>query len=215
MAKLKKYDINGKETGDLELSQDLLDGEFSSQMVKDYLDALRKNQRQWSANTKGRSEISYSKKKPHPQKGTGNARQGFLGSPQYRGGGIVFGPKPKFDQHVRINQKERRAAIRSLLIERINDDKVCVLESVDLKQPKTKAFAKWLASTGKEASRCLFLGSGHESEAVFSKSMRNLPKVSFKRLQGVNGYDLALCKHIIIMEPAFNELEALLGGKRS
>ena len=77
-------------------------------MIKDYIVALRANKRQWSANTKGRTEVNHSNKKPWRQKGTGNARQGTFAAPQFKGGGVVFGPKPKFDQHVRINRQERR-----------------------------------------------------------------------------------------------------------
>ena len=88
------------------LDDAFLDVQANSQMIKDYIVALRANARQWSANTLGRSEVVHSTKKPHRQKGTGSARQGSLVSPQYRGGGIVFGPKPKFDQHVRINKKK-------------------------------------------------------------------------------------------------------------
>ena len=98
-------------------------------MIKDYIVALRANARQWSANTKTRSEVKHTTKKPHPQKGQGRARQGSLVSPQYRGGGRVFGPKPKFDQHVRINQKERKAAIRFFLAEKLKENRVWLIES--------------------------------------------------------------------------------------
>ena len=74
-------------------------------MIKDYIIALSANQRQWNASTQTRSEVNHSTKKPFAQKGTGNARQGFLGSPQFRGGGRVHAPRPKYDQHVRINRK--------------------------------------------------------------------------------------------------------------
>lgn len=118
MATLKKYDLNGKVLGEVTIAEDLLNEPANSQMIKDYIVALRANKRQWSANTKGRSEVNHSTKKPHPQKGTGRARQGSLAAPQYKGGGRVFGPKPKFDQHVRINKKERRLAIRYLVAEK-------------------------------------------------------------------------------------------------
>src|ERR1700689_3249769 len=107
-------------------------------MVKDYIVAIRENARQWSANTKGRSEVNHSTKKPHPQKGQGRARQGMLSAPQYKGGGRVHTPKPKYDQHVRINKKERRAAIRSLIGEKIRDKCLHVLESTSLDAPQTK-----------------------------------------------------------------------------
>src|SRR3989338_2388059 len=84
---LKKFNLEGKETGSVELSEELLQGKANPHMVKDYLVALRANARQWSANTQTRREVNHSHQKPHPQKGTGRARQGFLGATQYRGGG--------------------------------------------------------------------------------------------------------------------------------
>src|SRR5208282_3594426 len=108
-------------------------------MIKDYTVAIRNNARQWSASTKGRKEINRTGKKPHPQKGQGRSRQGCLAAPQYKGGGIVFGPKPKFDQHVRINKKERRAAIRFFLAEKIKANQVHVLKNETMKKPQTKA----------------------------------------------------------------------------
>ena len=121
MAKLKKVDMSGKKLGDVEISDSLFPQKISSQSMKDYIVAIRRNMRQWSASTKGRSDVKASGKKPHAQKGTGKARQGTVAAPQYRGGGIVFGPKPKFDQHVKINKKERRAAIRHLIKEKIDE----------------------------------------------------------------------------------------------
>ena len=105
MADIKKYNLSGEQIGSVALDDALLEGIANPQMVKDYLVAYRANQRQWSANTKSRAEVNHSGQKPHPQKGTGRARQGYLGSPQYKGGGRVFGPKPKFDQNVKMNKK--------------------------------------------------------------------------------------------------------------
>lgn len=109
MSKLQKYSLAGKQLGDITIPKSLSEAEANTQMVKDYIVAIRANARQWSANTKGRSEVVHTTKKPFRQKGTGRARQGSLVAPQYRGGGIVFGPKPKFDQHIRINQKRTQS----------------------------------------------------------------------------------------------------------
>ena len=92
MATLKKYDLAGKESGEVSISDDLLTLQANPQMIKDYIVALRANRRQWSASTQTRAEVNHSKKKPFAQKGTGNARQGFLGSPQFRGGGARSWP---------------------------------------------------------------------------------------------------------------------------
>src|SRR6188508_895850 len=113
-------------------------------MIKDYIVALRANARQWSANTKTRSQVKHTTKKPHPQKGQGRARQGSLVAPQYRGGGRVFGPKPKFDQHVKVNQKERKAAIRFLIAEKLKENRVWLIENTEMDAPKTKMIAGFL-----------------------------------------------------------------------
>src|SRR5262245_15753720 len=132
-------------------------------MIKDYIIALRANARQWSASTKGRSEVNHSTKKPHPQKGGGRSRQGSLAAPQYKGGGRVFAPRPKFDQHVKINKKERQAAIRCLIGEKIRDNKLHIIDSTELKTPKTKTIASFLKKLQAD-KRVLFLGESNYAE---------------------------------------------------
>ena len=160
MAALKKYNLAGKEMGQVAIEDELLQSNANSQMIKDYIIALRENARQWSACTKSRAEVSHSGQKPHPQKGTGRARQGYLGAAQYKGGGRVHAPKPKFDQHVRINRKEKRAAIRHLLIEKILDNRLHVLQYEEMETPKTQIVAQFLKSRDLDGRKVLFLGDG-------------------------------------------------------
>lgn len=213
MATLKKYDLNGKANGELSIDDASLSLNANPQMVKDYLVAIRANQRQWSASTQTRAEVSHSKKKPFAQKGSGNARQGFLGSPQYKGGGRVHAPRPKFDQHVRINKKEKRLAIRHLLSEKIKEDQAHVLEYKDLKDPKTKTLSNFLKALNLTGKRVLFL-TGEGDFSTLQKSLRNIPKVEFTFLPNVNGYTLAVCQSIVILDSAVKNLEETLGGKK-
>ena len=118
MAVLKKYDLKGKEVGTVKVADELLAVSAHAQSIKDYIVAIRNNARQWSANTKRRMDSHHTGRKPHPQKGQGRSRQGDLAAPHYKGGAVVWGPRPK-DVHTRINQKERRAAVRFLLAEKI------------------------------------------------------------------------------------------------
>ncbi len=216
MANIKKYDINGKEIGQLSIDDKILADKANMQLIKDYLVILNNNQRQWSANTKGRSEINCTKTKPHPQKGTGRARQGFLGAPQYKGGGIVFGPKPKFNQNKKMNQKQRRGAVLQLLSEKIREGKAIVVEAEGLDSPKTKKIANFLNHAELQAKKVLFLGKNFEEQdkkthlLSFAKSTRNIPKTSFKYIDYINGYDLALNQHLVIMSPAFEDMIQLL-----
>ncbi len=221
MAILKKYNLSGAEIGQVDVDDRLLEAKANPQMIKDYLIAMRANQRQWSANTKSRAEVSHSGQKPHPQKGTGRARQGYLGAPQYKGGGRVFGPKPKFDQHVRINKKEKRAAIRYLLSQKMQEQNLHILSCSELTQPKTRAFVQFLKSRNLSGKKVLFLGEDliaanvqldHE---VIEKSLRNVPKLSFGLVPNVNGYDLALHQDVVILDSALDQFLILLGGKNA
>lgn len=224
MATLKKYDLSGKEVGSVEIADSLLEVSANTQLIKDYLVAIRNNARQWSAKTKGRAEVNHSGKKPHPQKGTGRARQGYLGSPQYKGGGRVHGPKPKFDQHVRINQKEKRLAIRQLIAEKIQNNQVHVLKMEAFSEPKTQKMAKFLEARQFDGKRVLFLvetaqegkGKSTHSEKYdsFLKSLRNIPKVKLLIVRSASGYDITVNQELVLLEPAVDEFKVLLGGAR-
>lgn len=223
---LKKINLEGKEIGTVQVASEIVEAEANKQMIKDYIVALRANARQWSASTKTRSEVSHTTRKPHPQKGGGRARQGSLVSPQYKGGGRVFGPRPKFDQHVRRNKKEKKAAIRFLIKEKIDKGNLLIIEDTQMKEPKTKIISNFLKSK-KIPGRVLFLGESYfnkiEDEGIvklismpqdkhqnFIKSIRNLPKVSFSLASNVNGYDILLAHTIMLTESALRELEEWL-----
>lgn len=227
MANLTKFSLNGKELGQVTIDDRFVNAEANGQMIKDYIVALRANARQWSANTKTRAEVSHTTKKPHPQKGQGRARHGSLVGPQYRGGGRVFGPKPKFDQHVRINQKERKAAIRFLLAEKMNANRVIIIDDMVMQSPKTQTIHKFLKDRGISGRRVLFLGESTFSEIetegkkqritvssskhdTFIKSVRNLPKTEFMLASNVSGYDVMIAYNIVLTESALNELNQWL-----
>ncbi|MBA3602264.1 MAG: 50S ribosomal protein L4 [Parachlamydiaceae bacterium] len=225
MSTLKKYDLQGLEQGHVKLDEKLISAKANGQMVKDYIVALQKNARQWSANTKGRSEVSHSTQKPHPQKGGGRARQGSIVAPQYKGGGRVFGPKPKFDQHIRINKKERQAAIRFLVSEKLRADKIHVVSDFNLDAPRTKSIVEFMKSQNL-TGRVLFLGEGayldlpmeegptfsigQDAHDNFIKSVRNIPKASFALVKNISGYDVLVAHHIVLTESALNELNEWL-----
>lgn len=218
MATLKKYDLSGKEVGSVQVDDAILEATAHPQSIKDYLVAMRKNARQWSANTKTRAEINRTGRKPHPQKGQGRSRQGDLAAPQYKGGGIVFGPKPKFDIHVRINKKERRAAIRFLIAEKIKQNRVKILQQAQLAKPKTKIMAEFFDAVGVGSNRALVLG---ESKAITGQmgnphenlvlSLQNLPKKEYSLVPQLNGYTLALAQELVVLDTALEEFLSILG----
>ncbi|MFI5342664.1 MAG: 50S ribosomal protein L4 [Chlamydiales bacterium] len=222
MSTIKKYNLAGQEIGHVTMDKKLVDAEANGQMVKDYIVALRANARQWSANTKTRAEVKHTTKKPHPQKGQGRARHGNLVGPQFRGGGRVFGPKPKFDQHVRINQKERKAAVRFLIAEKIKAKRFWIIENTSMKAPKTKTIADFLKGLSTRG-RTLFLGEStyvdvktedkvqrvtvsNDKHDHFIKSVQNLPRADFMLASNISGYDVIASGDIVITESALNEL---------
>lgn len=223
MAELKKYNLSGGELGQVAIEEELLKSTANSQMVKDYIVALRENARQWSASTRNRAEVSHSGQKPHPQKGTGRARQGYLGAAQYKGGGRVHTPRPKFDQYVKMNRKEKRAVIRHLIIEKIAENRVHVLQFEEMKEPKTKKMVAFLKACGLEGKKVLFLGEGLFSGAtqasplekfeVFSTSLRNIPGQDFMLVSRLNGYDVIVHQDLVIMDSAVDQLKVLLAGQ--
>ena len=235
MAVVKKYNLSGNELGQIEIDDRLLQVGANPQMIKDYLVAYRANQRQWSASTKGRSEVSHSTQKPHPQKGTGKARQGSLVSPQYKGGGRVFGPKPKFDQCVKMNKKEKQAVIKHMIAQKIQEQHFHVLSVNDLTAPKTKTLVGFLKKLDLLEKRVLFVGKGfYEFEVkevdgelevqvvgenmdreILIRSLRNVPKKSFSLLPNLNGYELMLNQDIILIDGAMDEFTAMLEGKKN
>lgn len=226
MAKLKKYNLAGKEIGQVAVAENLINAEANSQMIKDYIVALRANARQWSANTKTRAEVKHTTKKPHPQKGQGRARHGNLVGPQFRGGGRVFGPKPKFDQHVKVNQKERKAAIRCLIAEKLKESRLWLIDNTEMDAPKTKTIADFLKGLD-IAGRVLFLGESTFAEVEtegkvqrvsvsspkhnnFARSTRNLPKINFMLASNISGYDVLIARDIVLTESALHELNQWL-----
>lgn len=214
MTALKKYDIHGKEVEEVQLDSGLLETQVNPQMAKDYVTALLANKRQWSANSKTRSEINHSNKKPHPQKGTGRARQGSLSVSQYKGGAAVHGPKPKFDQHIRINRKEKKAIIKHLIAEKVKGGEFKLLQLGSLKAPKTKTVGEFLKALSLEGKKILFLGKAGEAQSeLFVKSARNIPGCNFLPLSNLNGYDIMRNREMILIDSVYDEFLTILGGK--
>lgn len=215
---IKKRDLTGKETGEVAVDDGMLAVSASSQMVKDTIVAIRKNARQWSANTKGRGEINKTKKKPFAQKGLGRARQGSFAAPQFKGGGVVFGPKPKFDQHVKINRKERRQVVAHLLATMIKEGNTMVLEGYREEKPKTKVVASFFSSSELDKGRVLVIGKNprlvedavDHGSLTFAVSMRNIPKKHFLYSNQLNSYELAIAQKIVVLDNALEDVLKLV-----
>lgn len=219
MLKLKTFDLQGNMFEDTLIDDVPLRSCVHSQLVKNYIGALRKNARQWSANTRGRGELAQSNAKPRPQKGSGRARQGSIKSPQYRGGGVVFGPKPKFNCHSSGNKKERRAAIQYLLTQKLLNDNVRVLKSdMSITTPKTKLVGNFLKNVGLENKRVLFLNdTANEDKGrrdMFYLSMRNIPKTQYLSVMNFSGYDVVVNQEIVLLDCAVAHFTRVLRKRK-
>lgn len=214
MVSLKRYNLQAEEGPSLEIQENLLKLDVNHGMVKDYIVAIRKNKMQRSSNTKDKSEVKATGKKPHKQKGLGRARQGSLVSPQFKGGGVVFGPKPKRNPLIKINKKEKRLAIKFLISEKIKENRVCILDEF-MEKPKTKMFFDFLKKLQINDKRVLVLASRKDNYENVRKSVINIPKKRFMLISNVNGYELALSSNIIALGSAIDEIVDILKGNKN
>ena len=186
MTKVNVIDLKGSKVKDLEINDEIWKIEGNDVVLKKAIRLQMDSLRQGTASTKGRSEVSGGGKKPYRQKGTGNARQGSIRAPHYRGGGIVFGPTPR-DYSFKINRKERRLALKTALADKLANKKLVVVDSLELKACKTKD-ALALLDTLKLGGKVLFV-STHDAEKLYLAT-RNLGYVAVLMADELNVYDI-------------------------
>lgn len=201
---LKVFNIEGKQTGEVEVPSELLEKEVSKSLMHRVVVSYEANLRQGSSNTKTRGDRKGSGKKLWKQKGTGRARVGSVRSPLWRGGGVIFGPKPR-DFRMGMSQKERNLALHGALVGKIKDDEVCVIESVELTDPKTKIVANFIKEAGLE--KVLFVTADKAQSWV--RASRNIPKTSSMVLSDLNALEILKAKHVVIEKSA---IEKMIGG---
>ena len=206
MAKTQVLNINGEKVKDLALNDSVWAVEVNEPVMHDAIVLAQASMRQGTASTKTRSEVSGGGRKPYKQKGTGNARQGSTRSPQWPGGGIVFGPKPrKYDK--KQNRKERRLALKSALTSKLQDKELVIVENFNLESNKTKAFNEMLAKlnvNGKALVVC-----ENENENLYLAA-RNNRKVAVMTVSEVNVLDLVAVDYLVIDESSVKALEEVL-----
>lgn len=203
MSTVKMIDVTGAEAGEVEL----VDGLFGKGInetamylgVKKFLAGLRRG----TANTKGRSEINKTKKKVWKQKGTGHARQGNKRAPQWKGGGVVFGPKAR-DFTLDLNKATKRSAILSSLAQRANENAVIVLKGLKLEQPKTKTLVSALKAAN-VPENALLVFAEENGEVVLSGL--NLPQLGLLHFSELNAYDVLLHSTVVFTEEALKGAE--------
>lgn len=182
----RKYDSSGKQTGEMKLDAAIFGIEPNLPVMHQVVTAQLAALRSGSANTKTRAEVRGGGKKPWRQKGLGRARHGSIRSPQWRGGGVVHGPKPR-DYSQRTPKKMRRLALYSALSTRAGDGEIRIVDSIEWEGPKTKSAAALLAGMGVEGKVAIVVEA---SDGVIAQSVRNLPQVLVITPDQLNTYDV-------------------------
>ncbi|NMB18707.1 MAG: 50S ribosomal protein L4 [Erysipelothrix sp.] len=200
MPKIEVLNHEGKNLRSLDLSEEVFGIEPNQQALFDAVVMQRASLRFGNHDVKNRSEVRGGGRKPWRQKGTGRARQGSIRSPQWRGGGVVFGPTPR-SYGYRLNKKVRKLALVSALSQKVLDNELVVVEDLDMKEPKTKAFIEIMNNLELER-RVLFVVANDEVVDNAYLSMRNIPKTSLITVEGLNVYDILNTNRIVFTEKA-------------
>ena len=203
MHKIDVYDINGKKVKELELNEAVFGIEPNEAVVHSVLINFLANQRQGTQNTKTRSEVSGGGKKPWRQKGTVRARQGSIRAPQWIKGGIALGPKPRSYKYT-VNKKERQLAVKSVLSSKVLENELVVVDSLPLKEIKTKEMVKALSNLKVEGKALVMLPEKNEK---VQKSVRNIKGVKTTLVETINVYDLLKYNKLVVTEDTVKKLE--------
>ncbi len=200
MPTLQVLNLEGKELHEIELASDVFGIAPNTQAMFDAVMVQRHSLHQGTHKTKGRSEVSGGGRKPWRQKGTGRARQGSIRAPQWRGGGIVFGPTPR-SYDIKLNRKVRRLALRSALSQKVIDERIKVVENLELSEIKTQQFIKTLEALNLEKKTIFVVDASENIENAYL-SMRNLKNVMLLSVETLNVYDILNADNLVLTEMA-------------
>ena len=202
MASVKVYDIEGNEVETLELNDAVFGVEINEHIMHKAVVGQLANSRQGTQSAKTRSEVSGGGRKPWRQKGTGHARQGSTRSPQWTGGGVVFAPVPR-DYSFKMNKKEKRAALKSVLTSKVQENKFIVLDELKLAEVKTKEMKKVLDNL-KVNNALVIIGDDSENVAL---SARNIAGVQTASVNTINVFDMLKYNTIIATKSSVASIE--------
>ena len=202
MANVSVYNMEGKEVGKLELNDAVFGVKINEHLVHMAVVQTLANRRQGTQKAKTRAEVSGGGRKPWRQKGTGHARQGSTRAPQWKGGGVVFAPVPR-DYSFKLNKKEKRAALKSVLTSRVQENKMIVLDELKLEEIKTKKFKEVMDNLKVEKAMVVI---GEQDQNVII-SARNLPTISTAVVDSINVYDILKGDTLVITKDAVAKIE--------
>ena len=202
MATVSVYNIEGKEVGTIDLNDSVFGVEVNDHLVHKAVVGQLANNRQGTQKAKTRAEVSGGGRKPWRQKGTGHARQGSTRAPQWTGGGIVFAPVPR-DYSVKMNKKEKRAALKSALSSRVEEKKFIVIDEINFDEIKTKKFQTVLDNL--KINKALVVLEDDNKNAELSA--RNIPDVKTARTKTINVYDILKYNTVIATKAVVAAIE--------
>ena len=202
MANVSVYNIEGKEVGKIDLSDAVFGVEVNEHLVHMAVVSQLANNRQGTQKAKTRSEVSGGGRKPWRQKGTGHARQGSTRAPQWTGGGVVFAPVPR-DYSFKMNKREKRAALKSALTSRVEENKFIVIDEINFEEAKTKNFANILKSL--DVSKALVVLEDDNKNAELSA--RNIADAKTAKTNTINVYDILKYNTVITTKAVVAKIE--------
>lgn len=202
MANVSVYNMEGKEVGKMDLNDAVFGVEVNEHLVHMAVVAQLANKRQGTQKAKTRAEVSGGGRKPWRQKGTGHARQGSTRSPQWKGGGVVFAPTPR-DYTIKLNKKEKRAALKSALSSRVQENKFIVVDEIAMDEIKTRKFQNVMDNL-KVSKALVVVGEGSDNVV---KSARNIPSVKTAYVNTINVYDILKYNTVVATKAAVANIE--------
>ena len=202
MSTVSVLNMEGNEVGTMELSDAVFGAKINEHLVHMAVVQQLANNRQGTQKAKTRSEVRGGGRKPWRQKGTGHARQGSIRAPQWKGGGVVFAPTPR-DYSFKINKKEKRAALKSVLTSKVQEEKFIVLDDLKLDEIKTKNFAKIMQNLNVEKALVVL----KDKDLNVIQSAANIPTVKTTLTSTINVYDILKYKTVVITKSAVENIE--------
>ena len=202
MAKVAVYNMEGKEVGSMDLNDAVFGVEVNEHLVHMAVLQQLANNRQGTQKAKTRSEVRGGGRKPWRQKGTGHARQGSIRAPQWKGGGVVFAPVPR-DYSFKLNKKEKRAALKSVLTSRVQENKFIVVDELKMDEIKTKTFKGVLDNLNAEKALVVL----NDMDANVIASAKNIPTVKTTQTNELNVFDVLKYNTVVVTKDAVTTIE--------
>jgi large subunit ribosomal protein L4 len=206
MPSVKVYNVKGEVVSQAELSDSHFGVKPSTSLIHSVVMAQEANKRTSKASTKTRGEIAGGGRKPWKQKGTGRARQGSIRSPQWVGGGIVFGPRKERNYSVKINRKAKRSALFMILSDRVAHDKLVIVDKFPTEEPKTKLFASWTKKLPFGRKSLVVIPA---SNPTLLRMVRNIPNIQLVTINTLHVADLVKYPTVVFEQPSLAAFETL------